>query len=180
MLYIVHLQKNCSLDSGVPLFWIFINIGIIMKAYICIELRWKVSKGPDKCLKFKEDVCGIADSWKQIIAVIDTAFTVAKRKPEFFSDFLFATAKVVSITEMIFCHIIFHSPVLIHDFSYIHNFGRFLIHPSLYFSNLSCSKCILLVVWSLQLYFSIFIKSILILFYAGKQSWVKCYLKSLI
>lgn len=33
-----------------------------MKAYICIELRGKVSKGPDKCLKFKEDVCGIADS----------------------------------------------------------------------------------------------------------------------
>ena len=34
-----------------------------MKAYICIELRWKVSKGPDKCLKFKEDVCEIADSY---------------------------------------------------------------------------------------------------------------------
>ena len=93
MLYIVHLQKNCSLDSGVPLFWIFINIGIIMKAYICIELRWKVSKGPDKCLKFKEDVCEIGDSWKQIIAVIDTAFTVAKRKPEFFFRLSFHNCK---------------------------------------------------------------------------------------
>ena len=62
MLYVVHLQKNCSLDSEVPLFWIFINIGVIMKAYICIELCWKVSEGPDKCLKFKEDVWEIADS----------------------------------------------------------------------------------------------------------------------
>ena len=77
--------------------------------------------------------------WKKIIAVIDTAFTVAKRKPEFFSDFLFATAKDASITEMIFFHIIFHSAVLLHDFSYIHNFSRFFIHPSLYYSNLSCT-----------------------------------------
>ena len=45
---------------------------------------------------------------KKIIAVINTTYAVAgvKRKPEknpiFFSGFLFTTAKVVSITAMIF------------------------------------------------------------------------------
>ena len=33
-------------------------------------------------------------------------FAVAKRKPEFFSGFLFATAKVACITTMMFLHII--------------------------------------------------------------------------
>ena len=46
------------------------------------------------------------------------SFAVAKRKPE---KFLFKTAKVVSITAMIFFHIILHHAVLIYDFSYIHN-----------------------------------------------------------
>ena len=37
-------------------------------------------------------------------------------KPEFFSGFLFATAKVVSIIiAMIFFHIILHPPLLIYD-----------------------------------------------------------------
>ena len=37
-------------------------------------------------------------------------------KPEFFSGFLLATAKVVYVTEMIFIHIILHSAVHIYDF----------------------------------------------------------------
>ena len=37
-------------------------------------------------------------------------------KPEFFSGFLFATAKIASITAMIFFHIILHPAVLINDF----------------------------------------------------------------
>ena len=37
-------------------------------------------------------------------------------KPEFFSGFLFATVKVVSITAMIFFQIILHQEVLIYDF----------------------------------------------------------------
>ena len=36
-------------------------------------------------------------------------------KPEFFSGFLFATAKVVSIIAMIFFHIILHHALLIYD-----------------------------------------------------------------
>ena len=36
-------------------------------------------------------------------------------KPEFFSGFLFATAKVVSIITMIFFHIILHPALLIYD-----------------------------------------------------------------
>ena len=47
-----------------------------------------------------------------------------RRKPEkiqactgfFFSDFLFATAKVASTTSMIFFHIIIHPTDLIYDF----------------------------------------------------------------
>ena len=44
---------------------------------------------------------------KKIIPVIDTTFAVVKRnripyKADFFSGFLFTTAKVVSITTMIF------------------------------------------------------------------------------
>ena len=41
------------------------------------------------------------------------SFAVAKRKPE---KFLFKTAKVASITAMIFFHIILHHEVLIYDF----------------------------------------------------------------
>ena len=37
-------------------------------------------------------------------------------KPEFFSGFLFATAKVVYITAMIILHLILHSAVHIYDF----------------------------------------------------------------
>ena len=37
-------------------------------------------------------------------------------KPEFFSDFLFATAKVVYITAMIILHLILHLAVHIYDF----------------------------------------------------------------
>ena len=37
-------------------------------------------------------------------------------KTEIFSGFLFATARVESITVMIFFHIILHSAVLIYDF----------------------------------------------------------------
>ena len=36
-------------------------------------------------------------------------------KPEFFSGFLFTTAKVVSIITMIFFHIILHTALLIYD-----------------------------------------------------------------
>ena len=43
-------------------------------------------------------------------------------KPEFFSSFLLATAKIAYITAMIFLHIILHSAAHIYDFSYIHNF----------------------------------------------------------
>ena len=53
-------------------------------------------------------------SWTQLL-------TVAKRKPEnffqiFFSGFLFATAKVASITAMIIFHLILHPAVHIYDF----------------------------------------------------------------
>ena len=43
----------------------------------------------------------------------------------FFSGFLFATAKVASITTMIYFHITLHPTVHIHDFhNYIHNFTQ--------------------------------------------------------
>ena len=53
----------------------------------------------------------------------------------FFSGFLFATAKVASVTVMIFFHIILHSAFLIYSiwFSYVHNFiiilSRFYNEP---------------------------------------------------
>ena len=58
------------------------------------------------------------------MVVIDATFAVAKSKPEKFRpvrDFFFqasfsATAKVASITAMIFFHIILHPAVLIYDF----------------------------------------------------------------
>ena len=37
--------------------------------------------------------------------MVHATFAVAKRKPEFFSGFLFATAKVATITAMILFHI---------------------------------------------------------------------------
>ena len=37
-------------------------------------------------------------------------------KPEFFSGFLFAAAKVAYITAMIILHLILHSAVYIYDF----------------------------------------------------------------
>ena len=46
----------------------------------------------------------------------------------FFSGFLFATAKVASITTMIYFHITLHPTVHIHDFhNYIHNFTQLRI-----------------------------------------------------
>ena len=56
--------------------------------------------------------------------IIYSTFAVAKRKaekkipykPEFFSGFLFATAKVEYITAMIIPHLILHSTVHIYDF----------------------------------------------------------------
>ena len=43
----------------------------------------------------------------------------------FFSGFLFATAKVASITTMIYFHITLHPTVHVHDFhNYIHNFTQ--------------------------------------------------------
>ena len=78
--------------------------------------------------------------WRKIIAVVYATFAVVKRKPEkknrfvrdsnplplrpvqrwysaeFFSGFLFATAKVAYITAMIFLQIILHSAVHIQDF----------------------------------------------------------------
>ena len=40
----------------------------------------------------------------------------SRKKPEFFSGFLFATAKVASITAMIYFYIIPHPAVHIYDF----------------------------------------------------------------
>ena len=46
---------------------------------------------------------------KKITVFIDATFAVAKRKPEFFSGFFFATAEVASITARIaFYIILFH------------------------------------------------------------------------
>ena len=45
----------------------------------------------------------------------------------FFSGFLFATAKVASITAVIFFHIALHPTVLIYEFSYIHNFSAYTV-----------------------------------------------------
>ena len=58
------------------------------------------------------------------MVVIDATFAVAKSKPEkiqactgfFFQATFSATAKVASITVMIFFHIILHPAVLIYDF----------------------------------------------------------------
>ena len=64
-----------------------------------------------------------------LVSLIDRALHRYRRgrvripyKPEFFSSFLLATAKIAYITAMIFLHIIFHSAVHIYDFSYVHNF----------------------------------------------------------
>ena len=47
---------------------------------------------------------------------------------EFFSGFLFATAKIAYITAMIFIRVILHSPVHIYTwFSYIHNFKEYYV-----------------------------------------------------
>ena len=66
-------------------------------------------------------------SW--LVSLIDRALHRYRRsrvripyKPEFFSSFLLASAKIAYITAMIFLHIILHSAVHIYDFLYIHNF----------------------------------------------------------
>ena len=49
----------------------------------------------------------------------------------FFSGFLLATAKVASITAMIFVHVTLHPTVLICEFSYIHNFSAYTVVSTL-------------------------------------------------
>ena len=75
------------------------------------------------------------------------SFADAKRKPE---KFLFATAKVASITAMIFFHVILHPVVLIYDFPIFITSFLLLLNQNCFavqgYKNLKSG--ILLVVWN--------------------------------
>ena len=63
----------------------------------------------------KDDHCG--DNYMQLLQLRkECHISRIPYKPEFFSGFLFATAKVAYITPMIILHLILHSAVHIYGF----------------------------------------------------------------
>ena len=98
------------------------------------DLRTRATSQPETA-PLNEQTSQLVGNWQSAAPVPQRSRVRIPYKPELFSSFLFAAAKVASITAMTFCHIILDPVVLIYDFHIFITSLSFLLNGKKKFSS---------------------------------------------